>query len=84
MSGTPVISFIQPFMEVTGQSEMVANILNLSEIKAKVLLWRKLDDEIRERERNRILDAMDSRNVADQLMTYVNDIIKKETVLFKR
>lgn len=84
MSGTPVISFIQPFMEVTGQSEMVANILNLSEIKAKVLLWRKLDGEIRERERNRILDAMDSRKVADQLMIYVSDIIKKEAALSER
>ena len=84
MSGTPVISFIQPFMEVTGQSEMVANILNLSEIKAKVLLWRKLDGEIRERERNRILGAMDSRKVADQLITYINDIVKKETFLSER
>ena len=84
MSGTPVISFVQPFMEVTGQSEMVANILNLSEIKAKVLLWRKLDGEIRERERNRILGDMDSRKVADQLITYINDIVKKETVLSER
>jgi hypothetical protein len=84
MSGTPVISFIQPFMEVTGQSEMVANILNLSEIKAKVLLWRKLDCKIRGRERNRILDVMDSGKVADQLVTYVSDIIKMKTGLTKR
>ena len=80
MSGTPVISFIQPFMEVTGQSQMIANILNVPEIKTKTLLWNKLDSEIREKERNKILVVMDSRKVAEQLVTYASDIIKKGTV----
>ncbi len=80
MSGTPVISFIQPFMEVTGQSQMIANILNVPEIKTKTLLWKKLDSEIREKERNKILVVMDSRKVAEQLITYARDMIKTETV----
>ena len=78
MSGTPVISFIQPFMEITGYSPMVANILNISEIRSKTLLWKKLDNEIREKERNRILDVMDSRKVAEQLVKYANEIIEKD------
>ena len=79
LSGTPVISFIQPFMEVTGQSQMVANILNLSEIRRKTLLWNRLDNEIRINERNKILDVMDSRKVAQQFINYASDIMKRET-----
>lgn len=75
MCGTPVISFVQPFMEVTGQSTMVANIMNLPEIEEKVTNWKNLSKEVRERERDRILSVMDRKKVCSQLINYVQNVI---------
>jgi hypothetical protein len=81
LSGTPVISFIQPFIEVTGQSLMVANILNSEEIRSKILNWKNLDAATREKERSKILDIMESQKVSEQLASYAKDIIKNDTPL---
>jgi hypothetical protein len=39
LCGTPVITFPQPFMEVTGDSPMVANIEKPPEVRTKVRSW---------------------------------------------
>jgi hypothetical protein len=37
LSGTPVITYIQPFIEVTGQSLLIANINNKKELKENLI-----------------------------------------------
>ncbi|MDP8003577.1 MAG: glycosyltransferase [Caldisphaera sp.] len=68
LCGTPVITFYQPFMEVTGESPMIANIENLYEIKQKIKLWSEEIKNIRESIRNKILEQMDNEIVAKQLV----------------
>ena len=72
LCGTPVVSFIQPFMEVTGQSPMISNILSCAEIKAKVKMWEQLELSTIEQERKKILAVMDKRKVAEQLRDYIH------------
>lgn len=71
LCGTPVISFNQPFMEVTGESNMIANIHNAWEIRNKVQMWKKLDIESRQEMRNIIFEKMDSRKVAGNLIRHL-------------
>ncbi|MGC8622082.1 MAG: hypothetical protein ACP5U0_09225 [Caldisphaera sp.] len=71
LSGTPVITYIQPFMEVTGQSVLIANISNSSEIKRKFKMWQtNLDDKFNILKK-RILSIMDNKIVAMELINYL-------------
>lgn len=74
LCGTPVISFKQPFLEVTGESDMIANIHNEGEIKHKVQLWKNLDMQSRHAMRNTILEKMDSRKVAGDLLRHLENL----------
>ncbi len=68
LCGTPVISFPQPFMEVTGETLMVANIENLYEVKQRLTLWSQEIKELRNYVRNKILEEMDNELVAKKLV----------------
>ncbi len=71
LCGTPVITYIQPFMEVTGQSVLIANISNSSEMKRKFKMWQNnLYDELNIIKK-RILSVMDNKAVAMELMHYL-------------
>lgn len=74
LAGTPVVSFTQPFMEVTGESDMIANIHNLGEVRRKAKLWKVLDLEIRNSVKSKILEKMDSKKIADDLVSMLFDI----------
>lgn len=68
LSGTPVITYTQPFMEVTGNDIMIANIHNRIEILEKISIWKNLDVRIRERMRSVILEKMGEKRVAGDLL----------------
>ncbi|MGC9167248.1 MAG: hypothetical protein ACP5GR_06390, partial [Thermoplasmata archaeon] len=71
LCGTPVITYIQPFMEVTGQSNLIANIYNSYELKRKFKIWQSnLDDELNS-VKKKILSFMDNRIVSMELMNYL-------------
>ena len=74
LNGTPVISFIQPFMEVTGETDLVANIQNAAEVRSKVIKWIK-DDLSMERKqlKERILSVMGHTKVAKDFIRYLTD-----------
>jgi hypothetical protein len=74
LCGTPVISFLQPFLEVLGESFLVANINNLNEIERKTKSWFLLDVKQREVEKNKILDQMNNKIIARQLIEYLHDL----------
>ncbi|MGC8969975.1 MAG: glycosyltransferase [Conexivisphaera sp.] len=70
LCGTPVITFPQPFMEVTGDSPMVANIENPPEVRTKVRTWLRNEamTPLRREIRARILREMDNEVVAGKLL----------------
>ncbi len=70
LTGTPVITFLQPFQEITGFSEMIANINNPEEIKIKVREWISLNKEKKTSVRNKIVELMDPKVVARKLTEY--------------
>jgi len=72
LSGTPVITYIQPFIEVTGQSVLIANINNKKEIKRKFNYWFS-NDLSRDLKiiKGKILDVMDNAKVARDLLNYL-------------
>lgn len=74
LSGTPVITFLQPFMEVTGNHLMIANINNIGELRDKVPRWKHLDLKTREGIRSIILGKMNAKNVADDLLYKISKI----------
>lgn len=74
LCGTPVISFAQPFLEVTGESNMIANIHNLGEIKHKMTLWKNLNPEARRLMKTIILEKMDSKKVAQDLLKHLENL----------
>lgn len=74
MCGTPVISFAQPFLEVTGENDMMANIRNLGEVRCKVQQWKGLSAEARKSMKAAILEKMDSRKVAKDLLNYLETL----------
>ncbi len=74
LCGTPVISFNQPFMEVTRESDMIANIHNAGEIRTKVQIWKSLTMDSRERMKNIILEKMESKKVAENLLNQVRNL----------
>lgn len=74
LCGTPVISFAQPFLEIIGQNDMIANIRNIGEIKYKVKLWRNLDQQVRKLIRTTIFEKMDNKKVAKDLIFRLESI----------
>jgi hypothetical protein len=74
LMGTPVVSFTQPFMEVTGESDMIANIHNFGEVRRKARLWKVIDVEVRNIVRSKIFENMDSRKVAKDLLNLLNPL----------
>ncbi len=74
LCGTPVISFAQPFLEVTGENNMTANIQNLGEIKYKVKQWRNLDENEKKSIRRSILEKMESRKVAQDFLRHLKNL----------
>jgi len=74
LCGTPVISFNQPFMEVTGESDMIANIHNAGEIRTKVQIWKSLTMDSRQRMKNIIFEKMESKKVAENLLHKIRNL----------
>lgn len=74
LAGTPVISFMQPFIEVTGNSDMIANINNIGEIRRKAKLWVNASPDIRNKIKIKILKVMDSRKIANDLLNTISDL----------
>ena len=68
LSGTPVITYLQPFMELTGECIMVANINNLIEVKDKIIAWKDLNVLTREKIKSIILERMNAKRVANDLL----------------
>ena len=74
LNGTPVVSFIQPFMEVTGETDLVANIQNADEVRSKVIKWIKNDLSMERKQlRERILSVMGHAKVAKDFIKYLTD-----------
>lgn len=74
LCGTPVISFNQPFMEVTGESDMIANIHNAGEIRAKVQIWKNLTMDSRQTMMKTIFEKMESTKVAENLLRHLRNM----------
>ena len=74
LSGTPVITFPQPFMEVAGNHTMIANINNIGEVRAKAKEWTNIDIKTKEQIRSIILERMDAKNVANNLLQYISEL----------
>lgn len=87
--GTPVISYYQPFLEITGESKLFANIQSHTEVIDSVRHWTNddLSDE-RTRMKSRILSTMNNVKVANDLLNNMrycgicvpdgsDDIVKK-------
>ena len=72
LCGTPVITYLQPFIEVTGLSMLIANINNINEIKRKINYWinKDLKDDL-EVMKNKILNNMDNKKIAMDLLYYL-------------
>lgn len=71
LCGTPVISFPQPFMEVTGESGMVACIWNRRDVIERATEWPDLQLQVRTEMRETILEKMSSLAVARKLVRYL-------------
>lgn len=71
--GTPVISYKQPFMEVTGHSLLIADPNSDNELRSKVSKWLSCDIE-KEREdvKNKIRAAMDPKKIAEEFIQFAD------------
>jgi len=74
LCGTPVITYMQPFMEVTGDNLMIANINNTKEIENRIVQWRDIDIKIKVDIKNNILNEMDNKIIAKKLLEFINEI----------
>lgn len=75
LTGTPVISYIQPFLEVTGETSLIANIQNPGEVRRKILGWINGELSIeRYSLKKNILSVMEYRKVARNFMQHMADI----------
>jgi len=74
LAGAPVITYVQPFMEVVGRTRLVANVEDASAIEMAARRWLSGDPAM-EREieavRDRILGEMDPAVVASRLLDYL-------------
>lgn len=75
MSYAPVITYIQPFMEVTGQSPVIANIQNRAEVVSKIVQWTQSNQNNTQNEllqmKNRISAVMDYKVVTSNLLDLI-------------
>ena len=69
--GTPVISYKQPFMEVTGNSLLIADPNSESELENKVSKWMS-GDIVKERVdlQNRIMSITNPKKVAEEFVQF--------------
>ena len=69
--GTPVISYKQPFMEVTGNSLLIADPNSESELENKVSKWMS-GDIVKERVdlQNRIMSVMNPKKIAEEFVQF--------------
>ncbi|MGC9117183.1 MAG: hypothetical protein ACP5ID_06295, partial [Conexivisphaera sp.] len=70
LAGTPVITYLQPFIEVVGDTPLVANFVDEAAVRLSVGSWvsgRGLGAEL-EAMRKRILGTMDPRRIAAKLL----------------
>lgn len=74
LCGTPVITYMQPFMEVTGDNLMIANINNAKEIENKIVRWENIDIKIKEDIKKKILNEMDNKIIAKKLIEFLNEM----------
>lgn len=78
MSYAPVISYLQPFIEVTGKTDLVANIQNPNESARLVRKWISSDmTNSLEKMRSNIFEKMNYNKVAADLAENVISQIKK-------
>jgi hypothetical protein len=70
LSGTPVISYLQPFAEISGFTDMIANINNLTEIEIKARIWIRSDGVDMTPVKEQIAKNMDKDVVAKKLLEY--------------
>jgi len=74
LAGAPVITYMQPFMEVVGRTPLVANVEDASAVEMAARRWLSGDPAM-EREvdnvRGRILGEMDPAVVASRLLDYL-------------
>lgn len=74
LCGTPVISFPQPFLEVTGENSLIANIENIGEVKSKIKQWSVVNGDERRSIQTKILQKMESNIVAATLLNYIKNL----------
>lgn len=78
MCYTPVITYLQPFIEVTGKSSMIANIQNEYESINMVSQFEKTFQEgIPQLVRNRLVSSMNYETVAYELIRLVEGKLRK-------
>jgi hypothetical protein len=76
LAGTPVITYLQPFIEVVGDTPLVANLEDEVAVRLRVRSWirgRGLDVEL-DAVRERILGMMDPRRAATKLLRIVDRV----------
>jgi len=73
--GTPVISFVQPFMEVTGNSPLVASIHSDNEIITKLNIWKigHIDNELKNL-KEVIYGKMDCLKISSEIVKLFNEL----------
>ena len=75
LNGTPVISYIQPFMEVTGKTELVANIQNTAEVRSSLKKWVMGDLSCERKEiKERILSVMEHKKIAKDFLRHFANV----------
>lgn len=74
LCGTPVITFIQPFMEVVGKTKLISSIHSDNDIiyKVKYWLYENIDDERTEIKR-RIKSKMENNKIAREIFQLIRD-----------
>jgi glycosyltransferase involved in cell wall biosynthesis len=79
MCGTPVLTYQQPFMEVTGSTNMIANIEDPENSSRRILSWLKgIENNEINAIKGRILDNMDYRIVAKKIFYYINNLYSQK------
>ena len=73
-AGTPIISFIQPFLEITGMTNNFCNIIDYKEIEKRIILWKnESNKESMRRDQLMIRDVLDSNKFALSLIKILTE-----------
>lgn len=68
LAGTPIISFIQPFLEIIGITNNFCNIIDYKKIKNSIKSWKsEKNEESIKRDQLRIRDVLDSNKFVNNL-----------------